>query len=226
MYLVSNRYCFLLFYFFCSIISNRVRMDDSGNLIFTKLTSSDEGRYQCLAQNVVATRETPAVLLSIHGSYITTTSVFVVYVTYVAAAAAGSFYTTRKRERESLSHNIRASSSISSYACRIGWIAARPGIKKEEGGKGKLDFLIFYSRVAIRTCCVYPPTLFSDRWEWLFAGYRRMQPAGLMSCSILVYSLFWSLSDCVRMVEWYYIEFTRAKCLEYWIAIENRCFAS
>jgi len=74
-------------------------MDDSGNLIFTKLTSSDEGRYQCLAQNVVATRETPAVLLSIHGSYITTTTS--IYVTYVAAAAAaGCFYTTRKRERE------------------------------------------------------------------------------------------------------------------------------
>ena len=45
-------------------------MDDSGNLIFAKLMSSDEGRYQCSAQNVVATRETAAVLLSVHGKSI------------------------------------------------------------------------------------------------------------------------------------------------------------
>lgn len=43
-------------------------MDESGNLIFAKLMSSDEGRYQCSAQNVVATRETAAVLLSVHGT--------------------------------------------------------------------------------------------------------------------------------------------------------------
>lgn len=42
-------------------------MDENGNLIFAKLMSSDEGRYQCSAQNVVATRETAAVLLSVHG---------------------------------------------------------------------------------------------------------------------------------------------------------------
>ena len=94
MYLVSNAHCILLF--FCSIISNRVRVDDSGNLIFTKLTSSDEGRYQCLAQNVVATRETPAVLLSIHGSYITT--IFVLYVTYVGLLLLHAF-TQPERER-------------------------------------------------------------------------------------------------------------------------------
>ncbi|KZS20672.1 putative Roundabout 2 [Daphnia magna] len=46
--------------------SARIRMDESGNLIFAKLMSSDEGRYQCSAQNVVATRETVAVLLSVH----------------------------------------------------------------------------------------------------------------------------------------------------------------
>jgi len=47
----------------------RVRIDGTGNLIFTKLIASDEGRYQCTAQNAVATRETAAVLLSVHGTY-------------------------------------------------------------------------------------------------------------------------------------------------------------
>lgn len=46
----------------------RIRVDESGNLVFAKLLSSDEGRYQCLAQNVVATRETSSVLLSVHGN--------------------------------------------------------------------------------------------------------------------------------------------------------------
>lgn len=53
---------------FLSIV-RRIRVDESGNLVFAKLTSADEGRYQCLAQNVVATRETSAVLLSVHGYY-------------------------------------------------------------------------------------------------------------------------------------------------------------
>lgn len=44
-------------------------MYENGNLIFAKLMSSDEGRYQCSAQNVVATRETAAVLLSVHGRF-------------------------------------------------------------------------------------------------------------------------------------------------------------
>ncbi len=48
---------------------SRIRMDENGNLIFAKLMSSDEGRYQCSAQNVVATRETAAVLLSVHGRF-------------------------------------------------------------------------------------------------------------------------------------------------------------
>lgn len=47
---------------------SRIRMDENGNLVFAKLMSSDEGRYQCSAQNVVATRETAAVLLSVHGN--------------------------------------------------------------------------------------------------------------------------------------------------------------
>ena len=45
-------------------------MDENGNLMFAKLMASDEGRYQCSAQNVVATRETAAVLLSVHGKLI------------------------------------------------------------------------------------------------------------------------------------------------------------
>jgi hypothetical protein len=57
--------CFLFVAFFF-----RIRMDENGNLIFAKLMSSDEGRYQCSAQNVVATRETAAVLLSVHGMLI------------------------------------------------------------------------------------------------------------------------------------------------------------
>ena len=48
--------------------SGRIRVQDSGNLIITKLSSADHGRYVCMAQNIVATRETPAVLLTVNGN--------------------------------------------------------------------------------------------------------------------------------------------------------------
>ena len=56
-----------LLLFGVSLIEIRIRLEENGNLYFTKLTSEDEGRYQCLAQNAVGTRETPIALLSVHG---------------------------------------------------------------------------------------------------------------------------------------------------------------
>jgi hypothetical protein len=46
---------------------NRIRVEESGNLIITKLAASDQGRYVCVAQNTVGIRETSAVLLTVNG---------------------------------------------------------------------------------------------------------------------------------------------------------------
>ena len=42
-------------------------MDESGDLVIRHVLASDEGRYQCVAHNMAATRESPAVLLSVFG---------------------------------------------------------------------------------------------------------------------------------------------------------------
>lgn len=51
---------FLLFFF-------RIRVEENGNLVITKLAASDQGRYVCLAQNIVGIRETSPVLLTVNG---------------------------------------------------------------------------------------------------------------------------------------------------------------
>ena len=46
----------------------RIRVEESGNLIITKLATSDQGRYVCVAQNIVGIRETSPVLLTVNGN--------------------------------------------------------------------------------------------------------------------------------------------------------------
>lgn len=49
---------------------NRIRIEESGNLVITKLATSDQGRYVCVAQNIVGIRETTPVLLTVNGNHL------------------------------------------------------------------------------------------------------------------------------------------------------------
>lgn len=79
---IVNSYDFCFSFFFCiqdgkilalddirspHIPVNRLRIIDGGNLVINNVRQLDEGHYQCIAQNVVGSRDSTVVKLTVQG---------------------------------------------------------------------------------------------------------------------------------------------------------------